>query len=685
MKQLSDSLQFLKGVGETRAKQLAKLELFTVEDLLRHYPRGYIDYTHPYPVALAPYEGDCVVKATVYGKQLPIRIAGGRTLYRVNAGDETAGLLLTFFNSPYAAKGLEEEKEYLFYGRVQGFGGRREMASPAYVLAGGSYPMTPVYHLTEGITSKYLAKLADTALTEYKDAIQDPVPEELRRRYRLPELSLALRLLHFPTSQKDVDAARRRFVFEELFCLQIGMKMMRSRLRRENVARLENTDVESFWRSLPFVPTQAQKRAVMEVLADMSGSDPMNRLLQGDVGSGKTLVAAAAIFAAAQNGLQSVLMAPTEILAAQHAKTLAGFLEPLGLAVALLTGSVKGKAKKELLAAVARGDAAVVVGTHAVLSQQVEFARLGLAVTDEQHRFGVRQRGLLAAKGENVHLLVMSATPIPRTLNLLLFGELDVSVLDELPPGRTPVKTYAVTTALRDRMFGYIDSQIAQGRQAFIVCPLIETAQESSAAAGEMQSVVDYCEHVAKKMLPHRRIGLMHGKLKPAQKAEVMDEFVAGRLDVLCSTTVIEVGVDVPNATVMVIENAERYGLSALHQLRGRVGRGAAESVCVLVSDHESEEVQSRLSLMCHTNDGFEVAQYDLEHRGPGDFFGKRQHGLPALKVADAMTDGRVLEVAAQEAALLLQDDPQLKNQPHHPLAAAVEKLFKAGGGAAIN
>lgn len=681
---VKDSIQFLKGVGETRAKQLAKLGLFTVEDLLRFYPRGYIDYNHPYPVAMAPYEGMCVVKATVYGKQLPMRIRGGRTIYRVTAGDDTAGLLLTFFNSPYAARGLEENRDYLFYGRVGGALARREMVSPTYVPADGSLPMTPVYHLTEGVNSKYIVKLVGTALTGC-GAITDPLPEVLRQKYRLPDLRRTLEMIHTPKNEDEVTAARRRLVFEELYYLQLGMKLMRSINMRANRAVMANTDLTAFYNALPFTPTGAQQRAITEIASDLCGKTPMNRLLQGDVGSGKTLVAAAAMVIAAQNGFQSVLMAPTEILAQQHANTLQGMLRPLGIEVALLTGSVRAKPRRVLLEAISTGAAQVVVGTHAVLSDDVIFHRLGFAVTDEQHRFGVRQRGLLAAKAESPHLLVMSATPIPRTLSLLLFGELDVSILDELPPGRTPIKTYAVTTALRGRMFGFLEKQIEAGRQVFIVCPLIDESDGDSPAAHEMQAVTTYFEEVAKQFLPHRRIGLMHGRLRPTEKAQVMQQFASGELDVICSTTVIEVGVDVPNASVMVIENAERYGLSALHQLRGRVGRGAAESFCILVSDHDSEEVHSRLALMCHTNDGFAVAQYDLEHRGPGDFFGERQHGLPRLKVADAMQDARVLETAAAEAATLLSEDSKLTAPKNAPLRHEVEKLFELGGGLAIN
>ena len=396
----------------------------------------------------------------------------------------------------------------------------------------------------------------------------------------------------------------------------------------------------------------------------------MNRLLQGDVGSGKTLVAAAGVYAAAQSGYQSVLMAPTEILAAQHADTLDRLLAPLGIRVALLTGSVKGAAKKAALRAIAAGEVELVVGTHAVLSAGVEFARLGFAVTDEQHRFGVRQRSLLAAKADHPHLLVMSATPIPRTLGLLMFGDLDISVLDELPPGRTPVKTYAITGKKRADMYGFVRRQLAAGRQAYIVCPVIDEGEN------DMQAVTTYYTDVAQPLLEHYRVGLMHGRLKAAEKAAVMDAFKAGALDVLVSTTVIEVGVDVPNANIIVIENAERYGLSALHQLRGRVGRGKGEAYCVLISDHATDAVKKRLSFLCHTNDGFEIAKFDLETRGPGDFFGSRQHGLPTLRIADLMADSRALYAAQKEALALVGADPALRSPGNAGLRRLAEELF---------
>ena len=480
----------------------------------------------------------------------------------------------------------------------------------------------------------------------------------------------ALRQIHFPDSPEKAQAARHRLAFEELLLLQLGLLGLRGRDRGDTGVRCRPVDLGVFFSALPFSPTGAQKRSAQEILQDMQGPLPMNRLLQGDVGSGKTLVAAAAMYAAAQNGYQSALMAPTEILAAQHAQTLSQLLEPFGIQVALLTGSVKGAARKATLAAIAQGEAQVVVGTHALISSGVVFQELGLTVTDEQHRFGVRQRGALTQKGHRPHLLVMSATPIPRTLGLIIFGDLDISVLDEMPAGRTPIKTYRVGTDLRRRMYGFIARHVAAGRQAYIVCPLIQEG------VSELQAVTTYYEEVAKPLLPGVRVGLLHGRMKGAEKAALMDAFKKGEVQVLCSTTVIEVGVDVPNANIMVIENAERFGLSALHQLRGRVGRGAAESFCILVSDHRGESVQKRLSLMCHTTDGFEIAKYDLETRGPGDFFGDRQHGLPQLKIADLAADSALLAATQKEAAALTAQDPALCAPRHTALAAAVRDLF---------
>ena len=495
------------------------------------------------------------------------------------------------------------------------------------------------------------------------------------QKYRLLSKAEAVRAIHCPASEEEAFAARRRLIYEELLILQLGIGRMKNRGTARTGAPMQKISPEPFWALLPFSPTGAQRRAVDEILTDLSGSTSMNRLLQGDVGSGKTLVAAAAIWACIRSGYQAALLAPTEILAAQHAENLNRMLAPFGMRVALLTGGMKAAARRTTLAAIRSDEADLVVGTHAILSEGVEFARLGLAVVDEQHRFGVRQRGMLAEKAANPHLLVMSATPIPRTLGLLIYGDLDISILDELPPGRKPVKTRCITGKKRRDLYGFLDREIGAGRQVYIVCPAIEDTPD-----GGLNAVKSYYEDIAKALLPDRRVGLMHGKLKPKEKAAVMDDFKAGRLDALVSTTVIEVGVDVPNATVMVIENAERYGLSALHQLRGRVGRGAAESWCFLVSDNTSENVQKRLKFLCSTSDGFAVAQFDLETRGPGDFFGSRQHGLPTLQIADLMNDARTLHAAQAEAVAMLADDPLLEAPEHALLEQQVQQMFEKAG-----
>lgn len=664
-------IRFLKGVGEKRAALFEKLGIRTVEDLLEFYPRDYVDYSKPYPVASAPFDTKCVVCAQIYEKHAPVRVKSGKLMARVMAGDDTAGLILTYFNSRYATQKLEVGHSYLFFGKVAGGFAQREMVNPAVVspAEASATPFSPVYPQTEGINSRYIQKCVRAALAAAPD-IPEPLPAWMLEKYRLCGKAQAVRNMHFPQTMAQVQAARRRLIYEELLVLQLGLLLLRGRQAVRAGAQMKTVDFSPFWAALPFSPTGAQRRAVQEIAQDMAGKSPMNRLLQGDVGSGKTLVAAAAVYMAARNGYQSALMAPTEILATQHAATLADLLEPLGISVVLLTAGVKGAARSHVLDAVRTGAAQLVVGTHAVLGDGVEFARLGLAVTDEQHRFGVRQRAALADKADHPHLLVMSATPIPRTLGLLMFGDLDISVLDELPPGRTPVKTYAVTGKKRAALYGFLAHQLENGRQAYIVCPLIEEGES------DMQAAAAYIDEVARPLLPGRRIGLLHGRMKGAEKAAVMESFKAHQLDVLVSTTVIEVGVDVPNANCMVIENAERYGLSALHQLRGRVGRGPGEAYCILISDHVTDSVKKRLSFLCHTTDGFEIARFDLETRGPGDFFGSRQHGLPSLHVANLATDTRALYAAQAEAQALLKRDPALQTEENAPLRTAVQCLF---------
>ena len=669
-------VRYLKGVGPKTAERFEKLGILTLSDLLCHYPRRYLDFSKPYSIAEAPADTECVVKAEVFAKPGGRILPGGRRMERITAGDDVSSLEITWFNNPYAAQKLELGQEYYFQGIVTGGMLRRQMVNPQVRTDAQvkSSPFEAVYPQTEGLTSSAIAKCV-RQLLPHAELLPDPLPSEMLKKYRLLSKADAVRAIHCPATEEEAFAARRRLIYEELLVLQLGIGRMKNHGAASTGAPMKKADASPFWESLPFSPTGAQRRAVEEILTDMSGETSMNRLLQGDVGSGKTLVAAAAIWACIRAGYQAALLAPTEILASQHAENLNRLLSPFGMRVALLTGGMKAAARRTTLAAIRDDEADLIVGTHAILSEGVEFARLGLAVVDEQHRFGVRQRGLLAEKAANPHLLVMSATPIPRTLGLLMYGDLDISILDELPPGRKPVKTRCITGKKRADLYGFLDREIDSGRQAYIVCPAIEDAGGSG-----LNAVKNYYEDIAKAYLPDRRVGLMHGKLKPKEKAEVMDDFKSGRLDALVSTTVIEVGVDVPNATVMVIENAERYGLSALHQLRGRVGRGAAESWCFLVSDNASESVQKRLKFLCSTSDGFAVAQYDLETRGPGDFFGSRQHGLPTLQIADLMNDTRTLHAAQSEAVALLAEDPLLERPEHALLARQVEQMFDKAG-----
>ncbi len=670
---------YLKGVGQKRAQQLAKLHINTVQDLLNFYPKDYIDFTMPYPVLSAPFDVKCVVKASVYGKTSH-RLKGGAQLFKVMCADETGALTINFFNNPYAPKKLIENEEYYFFGKVYGNFNTREMSNPIVLDAqhAKNEPFMPIYRLTQGITGAYLSKCVKTALNN-SDELAETLPQTILQEYKLLSKEQALRLIHFPQNIEDVQKARRRLIFEELLALQLGLLIMRGRnfMQKSTNFMLENCNLDDFFKSLPFSPTGAQMRSINEITHNFKSNTPMNRLLQGDVGSGKTLVAAAAIAIMAQNGYQSVLMVPTEILALQHFETLQKMLNLHGINTVLLTANVKGKAKTEVLHQIKNGEAQLVVGTHAILSDGVDFNNLALCITDEQHRFGVRQRAKLSAKAQNPHVLVMSATPIPRTLALLMFSDLDISILDEMPPGRTKVKTYAITTKKRADMYGFINSELEKGTQAYIVCPLIEQAEDDDKPEkAEMQAVTTYYEQIAKPHLPNFEIGLMHGRLKAAQKAQIMQDFAQNKVQVLVSTTVIEVGVDVKNANIIVIENAEMYGLSALHQLRGRVGRGSLASHCILISNNTNEKTKERLKFLCDTSNGFEIAKYDLENRGPGDFFGNRQHGLPTLKIANLMTDTNVLYAAQKQAQNIIQSDKTLESPENANLKKLVQALF---------
>lgn len=680
MPALEDSIRFVKGVGPKKAALLEKLHIRTLRDALETYPRDYEDRTVLTRIADIDEDGKYAIRAVVGTEPKVNRIRKGLTLVKCTIFDETGSLHVTWFNNPYAAALVHVGQEYLFYGRVQLSGRMPMLVSPQAekIAAGDEHPgrIVPVYPLTAGLTQRDLARVTEAALDAVPGDWPDPLPEMLRAKYDLPDAADALAAIHRPQTTADVQQARRRMVFEELFLLCCGLQQLKERRRADHGFVFSAAGLADYLAALPFAPTGAQRRAIDEIAADCASGRPMNRLVQGDVGSGKTVVAAALCALAAQNGYQAAFMAPTEILAAQHAETLAPLLEKLGVTCTLLTGSMGAAQKRAALAAIESGQAQVVVGTHALIQQSVSFHRLGAVVADEQHRFGVAQRAALAGKGEAPHVLVMSATPIPRTLALIMYGDLDVSVLDELPPGRQPVETYAVGQNMRRRITAFIDKQIEEGGQVYVVCPLVEEGELELKSAE--QHAVDL-----QKALPHRRVAVLHGRMKNADKERVMQAFAAKEYDILVATTVIEVGVDVPNANLMVVEDADRFGLSQLHQLRGRVGRGKRQSYCIFFGADKGQTARERLKILCKTNDGFEVARADLAQRGPGDFFGRRQHGLPALHVADLAADLALMQHAREEAEQILAADPQLDGYPE--LRARVHRMFEERDDEAFN
>lgn len=668
---LDNSIVYLKGVGEKRAKLFEKLGIRTVRDLIYHLPRRYIDLSAPLPIAETVLDQPNVVEVTVVSKERPAMIRKGMTIYRLLVTDGSDDMSVTIFNSQYAFDMLREGESYILYGKVTGSFIRREMSSPEIRRSGSADRIEPVYPLTAGLTQNTVRNCVKNALAKMLPADVEFIPADILDSASMMSEAEALRLVHFPENVNDVTHARRRLAFDELLTLRLGMLSLREFNRRSTTFEMKKTDMLPFFEALPFQLTGAQRRAIEECTADMQKSVPMNRLILGDVGSGKTAVAAACIYFAAKNGAQSVLMAPTEILASQHYDSLRGFLEPLGLKIVLLVGSMTKKQKAEVCKAIKSGAADVIVGTHAVFQEGVEYGQLGLVVTDEQHRFGVEQRSALANKGQNPHRIVMSATPIPRTLALMIYGELDISVLDELPAGRKQIKTYAVTGKLRSRACGYVREKLSEGGQAYIVCPAVEEGED-------IFNVTDYAKELEKGEFKGCRIGVLHGKLPSAKKEEVMRKFKDGELDILVCTTVVEVGVDVPNASVMMIENADRFGLSQLHQLRGRVGRGERESCCILITDNASEETRKRMKVLGSTSSGFEISEADLEMRGPGDFFGSAQHGLPPIRIADLAADSELIALA-QDVADHITDTGRITLPGCEPIRKRVNELFGQG------
>jgi len=667
------------GIGPARAQKLAKLGIATAGDLLRYFPRDYEDRRSRSSIIRAP-EGESVcIQAMVAETPRLSRIRRGLDLVKVKAVDHSGMLHITYFNQAYLKDALRPGEEYIFFGKVEVAGRSKQMTNPVTEPAGKNAVtgcILPVYPLTAGISNNLLASLTRRVTQECAQLVEEALPGEVLRLYELAQSDFSYKNIHFPENFELLELARRRLIFEELFYLAAGLALLKDRRTGAKGPECPCDGLEPFLKLLPFSPTPAQLRVMEECRGDMAGGRPMNRLVQGDVGSGKTAVAAAAAWIAIQRGLQAALMAPTEILARQHFHSLSGLLGPAGIRVGLLTGSMTAAQKKDMRRRLAAGELQFVVGTHALLSGGVEFDRLGLVIADEQHRFGVAQRAALTAKGERPHVLVMSATPIPRTLALIVYGDLDVSVIDQLPPGRTPVDTFVIGEDKRARMYGFARKLVGEGRQVYMVCPAVEDDPEGWEGLPDLKAVTSYAKDLQEKVFPDLRVGFVHGKLKTKEKEAVMAAFAAGDLDILVSTTVIEVGVDVPNAALMVVENAERFGLSQLHQLRGRVGRGKHQSYCVLVSSSRSEVSRSRLKVMTDTTDGFKIAEEDLKLRGPGDFFGNRQHGLPQLRIADLAGDMRLLSQAQEAARWMLARDPELIKPEHRAVKGRIHTLF---------
>ena len=678
MNKQNDDIRYIKGVGEQRAKALGKLGIHTLRDAVSYFPRAYEDRRMLYTIEDAPTDTPVCVKALVAAPPSATFVRRGLELLKLRVVDETGSLEITYFNQNYLKNQLVPGETYIFYGRITASGRRRTMTNPLFEREDRQGTVTgnilPVYRLTSGVTQKFMQQVIRQSLDLCGNSVPDVLPQDIVRRHALAQAGFAYENVHFPRNEQSLDLARNRLVFEELFVLAAALGQMRKHRTGRAGLTLDPLSLDPFWSALPFSPTGAQRKAAEEAAADMTSGRPMSRLLQGDVGSGKTLVAAALIWFTVQNGHQAAFMAPTEILAEQHYQTLSRMLQPYNISVVKLTGSMTAAQKRKTNELLALGQAQVAIGTHALISSSVSFSSLGLVVTDEQHRFGVAQRSALSEKGESPHVLVMSATPIPRTLALIIYSDLDISVLNELPPGRQKVDTFALDESMRERIWKFVRRLIGEGRQVFIVCPMVEENEE---LPQELKSAQEYARELQQTVFPDLRVTCIHGRMKAKEKDAIMSAFAAQEYDILVSTTVIEVGVDVPNAALMIVENADRFGLSQLHQLRGRVGRGSHKSYCVLFSDAKSPDAKARLKIMTKTNDGFLISQEDLRLRGPGDFFGSRQHGLPEMHVADLSADMRVLKTAQDEAQALLLADPALEKPEHQPLRSRIQELFE--------
>ena len=691
---LDTGTRYIKGVGEAREKLMNKLGLFTVRDLIGYFPRAYEDRTRFKEIDELTIGETVCIRAMAASAPRLNHIRKGLDIVKLRAVDDSGAIEITFFNQSYIKDSIKQGETYVFYGRIEGTLLTPAMVNPLFEPDVSSGTLTgkimPVYGLTAGLSQKIVMNAVRNGLDKCADELPDVLPEGVVRQFELCRARFAFENIHFPADDNALGLARKRLIFEELFILAAAMKLLRLRRATTPGRALTVPDWTEFFDALTFLPTGAQKRAIEEAARDLSSSRPMNRLIQGDVGCGKTLVAAACCWMTWRSGCQSAFMAPTEILANQHYRSLSALLEPLGMRVSLLTGSMTPKQKKEIYGKLELGETDLIIGTHALISEGVRFNNLALVITDEQHRFGVNQRSMLTEKGDSPHTLVMSATPIPRTLALIIYGDLDVSIIDEMPPGRKTIETYVVGEPHRRRIYDFVKKLVGQGRQVYIICPMVEEMTDDHSRTGEsgkptrsastqdegLKSAKEYYEMLQSEIFPDLRVALVHGKMPSKEKERSMSAFTAGETDVLVATTVVEVGVDVPNAALMVVENADRFGLSQLHQLRGRVGRGEHDSYCVLFRGAAGSVSRERLEIMRSTNDGFKIAEEDLKLRGPGDFFGSRQHGLPELRIANFATDMLLLSRAQSAAEEILRLDPELKTQENRKLAEQIDRLF---------
>lgn len=677
MTNLDKEIQFIKGVGPNRATLLNKLGIYNLKDLITYFPREHEDRGNVKLISEVLHGEEALISGFPIGRMNEIRIRKNLTLCKLIVRDESGSCEIVWYNQSYLKNTFKPNERYKFYGKVSRPHGKVEMQSPVFELATATKntgKIIPIYPLTYSLTQNTIRKIIETGLEEVNGKIEETLPDYILDKYKFYDYNTAIRQIHFPDDFESFNKARKRLVFEELFSMQLALLSLKNKyeIKKPGIEFDKNAKMSDVIDSLPFKLTGAQRRVLEEIDRDMESNKPMNRLLQGDVGSGKTVVALIAAYKAVKSGYQAVIMAPTAILASQHLESFENILKGFGIRCELLISGITKKKKQDILDRLAAGEVDVLIGTHAVLEDNVEFKKLGLVVTDEQHRFGVRQRSTIVEKGNNPDVLVMTATPIPRTLALILYGDLDISIIDELPPNRKKIETYAVTKGMEQRVNNFILKNVQEGRQCYVVCPLVEENEEIDA-----KSVMEIYENYKKNIFPDLRVEYLHGKMKPKEKDAIMEEFNAGNIDILISTTVIEVGVNVPNSNIMIIENAERFGLAQLHQLRGRVGRGEYQSYCILKYQGNSEIIRERMKVISSTNDGFIISEKDLELRGSGEFFGTRQHGIPEFKIANLFEDIDVLKQAQGIAMEIIDKDPTLESTENELLRKMVEEKFK--------